>query len=225
MKCNCNELIPKCIDIVPIFSCLSVKEKQEIIAIAGHKVYEKNDVIYSPGDYDEKLYIVHSGKIKISRFTSEGKEQVIRLLGPGEFLGELALFSTIPISDYAVAIEKTSICLIGGNVLKQHIKNHPEIGFKILEELSKRLEIIEEMVEGINLHSVEWRLAQMLLKRKDKHNVVYLNTTKGNFASQIGMSQETLSRKLSLFQEKRWIKQIAPKKIAILNVEALENIL
>lgn len=225
MKCNCHELVPECVDIVPIFNTLTKTEKQEILNLAIHKAYEKNDLVYSAGEIDEKLYIVHVGKIKISRVSVDGKEQVIRILGPGEFMGELSLFSSNPMSDYAVAIEKTSICIIEGHNLKRYIEKHPEIAFKIIEELSKRLEIVEELVEGINLHSVEWRLAQVLLKRADKYNVVHLNTTKGYFASQMGMSQETLSRKLSLFQEKKWIKLVTPKKIAILNKRALEEIL
>jgi CRP/FNR family transcriptional regulator len=59
---------------------------------------------------------------------------------------------------------------------------------------------------------------------KDKYNVVYLNTTKGNFASHLGMSSETLSRKLALFEEKKYIKMVSSKKIAILNIKALEDI-
>jgi CRP/FNR family transcriptional regulator len=72
---------------------------------------------------------------------------------------------------------------------------------------------------------VEWRLARVLLSRADKNNVVVLNTTKGNFASQIGMSRETLSRKFALFREKRWIKFITPRKILITDRKALEEIL
>ena len=85
--------------------------------------------------------------------------------------------------------------------------------------------VLEELIEGINLHSVEWRLARVLLSRADKNNVVVLNTTKGNFASQIGMSRETLSRKFALFREKRWIKFITPRKILITDRKALEEIL
>lgn len=196
----------------------------EIAKIAIHKTYSKGNIIYSAGNQIQNLYVIHAGKIKISRLTSDGKEQVIRILGPGEFMGELSLFTQSSMTDYAEALEKVSICMIDGNELKKHMMKHPEISFKIIEEISKRLEIVESLVEGINLHSVEWRLAQFLLKRSN-NNIVLLNTTKGNFASQLGMSQETLSRKLTLFQEKKWIKLVNSKKIAIINPQALEEIL
>lgn len=214
-----------CVDLVPIFAFLSAEEKQEIRALAAHRFYEKGGIVYSPGEAGKRLYIVHEGKIKISRYTDDGREQVIRVAGPGEFVGELSLFGSAPPADYAVAVEESSLCVIDGEHLKKLIEKHPAVGMKIIEELSKRLSVLEELIEGINLHSVEWRLARVLLSRADKNNVVVLNTTKGNFASQIGMSRETLSRKFALFREKRWIKFITPRKILITDRKALEEIL
>lgn len=222
MKCECNQR--SCIDNVSIFNGLSPEEKDEIYAISHHKTYNRGEVVYSAGEKKDQLYIVHTGKIKISRISQDGKEQVIRILNSGEFMGELSIFTQRPVMEYAEALEKTNICIINGKELKNHMIKHPEIAFKIIEELSTRLEIAEELIEGINLHSVEWRLAQVLLKRANKNGVVLLNTTKGNLASQLGMSQETLSRKLTLFQDNNWIKQISPRKMLILNRQALEQL-
>ena len=47
-------------------------------------------MVYKAGDKGEKLYVIHTGKVKVSRFTESGKEQVLRVLGPGEFIGELS---------------------------------------------------------------------------------------------------------------------------------------
>ncbi len=71
------------------------------------------------GDKGEKLYVIHSGKVKISRFTSSGKEQVIRILGPGEFMGELSLFSSATMTDNGEALEDTTMCIIGGSDFKK----------------------------------------------------------------------------------------------------------
>lgn len=225
MKCNCHDEKDLCVDIVPIFNGLTLEEKLEVSSIAIHKNYKRGEFVYQAGDKEDFLYIVHKGKIKVSRISEDGKEQIIRIVGAGEFIGELSLFSNSRLTDYAEALEESSICLLDSRIVKEYIRKHPTVGLKIMEELSKRLEVMEELIEGINLRSVEWRLARYLLKMKDEHNVIILNTTKGNFASQLGMSQETLSRKLSLFQEKKYIKMITSKKIAILNVKALESII
>ena len=223
-KCSCYEGKDLCVDIVPIFNGLSLNEKIELSNKSIHRTYNKGDFVYTAGDYEESLFIVHQGKIKISRLSEEGKEQIIRIVNPGEFMGEFSIFSKRRLSDFAQALEVSSICILEARVIREYIKKEPTIGFKIMEELSKRLDTMEELVEGINLHSVEWRLAKYLLKMKDEHNVVILTSTKGDFASLLGMSGETLSRKLALFQEKRYIKMITSKKIAILDVVALEMI-
>jgi CRP/FNR family transcriptional regulator len=223
MKCEHNN-VSRCVDNVPIFSNMNEQELEEIIDISTHKVYNKGDMIYQAGDMSEKLYVVHEGQIKISRLSEDGKEQVIRVLGPGEFLGELALFSHMPMTDFAQALMPTTVCIINGNEIKNRINKYPNIALKIIEELSKRLERIENLVENINLHSVEWRLAQVLLNMADELNEVELNTSKGNFASQIGMSQETLSRKLTLFQDKKLIKQMGHRRIFILDKKGLQAI-
>lgn len=224
MECGCNKNVKTCLDSVPIFNTLDEKEKEEIFHLISHRNYKKGEIIYEAGNLRAYLFIVNSGKIKIYRLTETGKEQVIRILGPGEFLGELALFNNWPARDYAEALEVTSLCIISGRTLREHIQKNPEIAFKIIEELSKRLDFVENMLENVNHYSVDWRLAQALLKIADKYGVVELETTKANFASQIGMSQETLSRKLSLFESKNYIHQIGQRKIIITNIKALKAI-
>lgn len=223
-SCNCHDNKDLCVDIVPIFNSLSEEEKLNLVNNAIHKTYNKGEFIYHAGEQNEFLYIVHQGKIKVYRLSIDGKEQIIRIIGPGEFMGEYSIFSSENFVDFAQALEDSSICLLEAKVIKEYIGKDPRIGFKIMDELSKRLAMLEELIEGINLHSVEWRIAKYLLKMKDKYNVVYLNTTKGNFASHLGMSSETLSRKLALFEEKKYIKMVSSKKIAILNIKALEDI-
>ncbi len=225
MKCECGSKdAERCIDIVPIFNPLSDEERNEIIKLIQHKHYKKGDLIYSTGSENTKLYIINSGKIKISRLSESGKEQVIRILGPGEFLGELSLLTNLSVTDNAEVLENSAVCIIEGSIMRKHIAKYPVIGFKIMEELSRRLDFMENMIQNINLHSVEWRLARALLKIADKYGVVELNTTKANFASQIGMSQETLSRKLTLFESQKYIRQIGQRKIIITNQKALASI-
>jgi CRP/FNR family transcriptional regulator len=227
MSCseNCSHHSDKnCIEIVPIFSNLTFDEMMEVASITTSRTYEKGEFVYTQGDVGEKLYVIHKGRVKITRISSNGKEQVIRVVGPGEFMGELSLFSSLPMTDNGEVLEKTSLCIIEGKELKKIMIKYPTIAFKVMEELSQRLERAENLIEDINLHSVETRLAQGLIKMANKNNEVILNMTKGDFASQLGMSQETLSRKLSSFQEQGLIKQVGNRKIVLLDLEGLETI-
>lgn len=216
---------PGCIAIVPIFSGLTPDEMIEIALITRERTVDKGEIIYSAGDQVKRLYVLHTGRIKISRLSPSGKEQVIRVLGPGEFMGELSLFSPQPMTDNSEAMERTTMCLIEGSLLKDLMSKYPMIAFKIMEELSRRLEHAENLIEDINLHSVEYRLAQTLLKLANPQHVVLLKMTKGDFASQLGMSQETLSRKLTVFQDQDLITQIGQRKIILRDLEGLDSVI
>lgn len=225
LQCSCFDTNGgNCIEIVPIFSNLSKEEMLEIASITRDKVFEKGEMVYLAGDKAKKLYVIHTGKVKISRFTETGKEQVLRVLGPGEFLGELSLFSPEPMNDYGEVIEKSNMCIIDGEKLKDLMAKYPSIGFKVMEELSKRLDRAEKIIENINHYSVEKRLSHILLELADEKGVINLEMSKKDLASNIGMSQETLSRKLSAFQELEIIELIGHRKIIILNEDALEEI-
>lgn len=196
----------------------------EIARITTDKTYEKSDMIYMAGDMGEKLYVIHQGKVKISRLSDSGKEQVIRMLGPGEFMGELSLFSHNPLTDNAEALEKTTVCVINGGEIKTLMLKYPTIAFKVLEELSQRLEKAENLIENINLHGVERRLADTLLDMANSKGEINLKMSRKDLASHLGMSRETLSRKLSFFQEQGLIELIGHKRIVILDKETLMEI-
>lgn len=212
-----------CITIVPIFNTLTEKEMLEVAAITTAKTFNKGEIIYWAGDTTEILYVIHTGRVKISRLGLNGKEQVIRVLGPGEFMGELSLFNPVANTDNAEALETSSMCIIEGKKLKDLMKKYPAIAFKIIEEISARLEKAEKLIEDINLYTVEQRLAQALVSLSEDKKEINLKMTKGDFASQIGMSQETLSRRLTAFQEQGLIKLKGQRGIIVLDREALED--
>lgn len=224
MDCNCNERQEQnCIELVPIFNNLTRDEMIEIAMITKEKHMEKGDVIYNSGESHDSLYVIHKGRVKITRTSESGKEQVLRILGPGEFMGELTLFSKELTKNSAVAIENVIMCKIDGGDLKEIMGKFPTIALKILEELSRRLEKVENLVEDISLSSVERRIARSILDMGQKGKVE-LPMTKGDWASHLGMSQESLSRKLAQFQDRGLISQRGHRIIEILDPEKLSEI-
>lgn len=213
-----------CIKCVPIFSNLSHDEMLEVAHITKAQTFNKGDMVYMAGDKGGTLFVLHTGKVKITRLNASGKEQVIRVIGPGDFMGELSLFSSLPLPDNAQVLETSTMCIIEGSKLKELMAKYSSIAFKIMDELSRRLENTEYLIESINLNTVEQRIAQALLSLSDENNEVMLKMTKGDFASHLGMSQETLSRKLTTFQDEGLIELIGHRKIKIKNKMRLEKI-
>lgn len=214
-----------CIELVPIFSTLTSNEMMEIAKITVSNTYKKGEMVYLAGEKKKQLFVIHEGKVKITRLSSSGKEQIIRVLGPGNFMGELSLFSDAPMINNAEVLDDTTVCIIDGEKLKTLMIKYPAITFKILEELSTRLEKAETLIENLGINNVETRIAQVLLNLVNERGEVVLDTSKRDLASYIGMSQETLSRKLSYFQEKGWIKLMGHRRIILLSKENLRNLL
>jgi len=213
-----------CVEIVPIFATLTPEELDEVGAITFDRTYQKGEAVYRAGDRKGKLYLIHTGRVRVYRLSPDGKEQVTRMIGPGQFLGELSLFSTLSTTDYAAAAEETELCMIEGGRLKQLMGAHPSIALKVMEELSKRLEEAESLIEDINLRTVEQRLARFLLAESAGSREFSLRMSKGDVASRLGMSQETLSRKLAVFQEHGLIELRGQRGISLLDSAALEDI-
>lgn len=225
MDCKCTETNNlNCIKIVPIFSNLTDEEMMEIAAITKAKTYKKGEMVYSAGDEGGTLFVLHNGQVKITRLSTNGKEQVIRIVGAGDFLGELSMFSSIPHTDNAIASQTTTMCIIEGEKLKLLMAKYSSIAFKVVDELSRRLEKAENLIESINHNTVEQRIANALITLSEGKNEFTLKATKGDLASQLGMSQETLSRKLTAFQDSGLIALIGQRKIRIVDRQGLEEI-
>lgn len=216
---NCYE--KTCVETVPIFSNLNLEEIMEIAKVTSDREFKKGEIIFLSGEMSEKLYVIHQGKVKISRISDQGKEQIIRILGPGDFMGELSLFVRTPSNSSAEALETTTVCEIEGKKIKELMIKSPAIAVKILEELSRRLEQAENLVESIGTHDVEKRIANAILHMASERDEIMLSMSKKDFAAHMGMSQETLSRKLSAFQDAGWIKLQGQRKIIIIDRESL----
>ncbi|HWQ31197.1 MAG TPA: Crp/Fnr family transcriptional regulator [Negativicutes bacterium] len=190
--------------------------------ITTARTFTKGEIIYHSGDTEKKLYVIHTGRVKITKMSESGKEQIIRIVGPGDFLGELSLFVQAPLNNSAEALETTRVCVIDGTKLKEMITRNPGIAAKILQELSRRLLKAENLIESLGLQDVEQRVASMLLDMSEGKAELQLQISKKDLAAHIGISQETLSRKLSQLEEQGLIEQTGQRKIRILDRDSLK---
>lgn len=220
--CNHNEPL-NCVETVDIFKHLNDEELEAIYMIAKTKNYKKGETIYRSGDHGDALYVIYKGKIRISRLNINGKEQVLRVVGPGDFLGELSLFSDVEHTDNADVIEEATVCTIASNDLKEIVTKNASIALKMLDVMSRRLDKAENTIESINLSNVTQRVSSALLELLGDKDRIELPMNKGDLASQIGTSQESLSRKLSAFQNEGIITMEGQRTIILNDRDALIN--
>ena len=110
----------------------------EIMSVTHPATYKKGELLYRPGDASDTLYILHSGLIRIYRLAESGKEQLVRFLYPGDFTGELALFSESKHEAYAEAVKETQVCRMKRSDLQHFLLKYPAISLKLLQEFSNR---------------------------------------------------------------------------------------
>lgn len=226
MACNHPNVSQLCVAKVPFFNHLEIDEMVKIAEISKHHTYVKGDIIYQAWDPLEYLYIVHIGRVKIYQLFESGKEQVLRILEPGEFFGELALFTEKTLETYAEALEKTNICMIHRDKMQQLMKEYPTIALKILEQFSQRLDAADKLIGELSVKDVEARIASYLLELMDKQQStnIILPVTKRDLASYLGTTQETISRRMTKFQKQGIIKQEGHRKVSIYDVDILQAI-
>jgi len=219
-----------CAKKVPIFSDLESNQLEMITDAIVRKRYKKGDVVFLQGSVLEGLYIINSGKIKIFKYTKEGKEQILYILSDGDFFGELSLLKAEEVSYNAEAMEDVNICMIQKKDFDKTLALNPEISVKILGVIGGRLSKLETLVQSLGTKDIEARIAQMLLELADEFGVHKKNSieikiplTREDMANFIGVTRETISRKLSHLQDEGVIKLIGNKKIAILNIESLKK--
>lgn len=213
---------PNCVAIVPIFNHLDQPQMEEVMDHVHAVTFNRGETIYRAGDKAKSLYITHAGKIKIYRLSDEGKEQIVRILQPGDFTGELAIFKDTVHEAYAEALAHTKVCIISRSIIQKLIIDYPSISLKILEEFAHRLEQSEMQATRFATESVDARLALFLVENMEtKSNRIDLPMNYKEVASYIGTTPETVSRVLKDFEDKDYIKKKNQKQIDILNADAL----
>ncbi|WP_216629080.1 Crp/Fnr family transcriptional regulator [Cytobacillus massiliigabonensis] len=215
-----------CISAVPIFNHLKQDEMKEIVKTTHMKKFSRGEIIYEAGENSDYMYILHRGRVKIYYLSETGKEQLIRIMEPGDFMGELSLFSKSTFDHYAGTMENTEICIMRQQDLQAFLLKWPSISLKLLDEFSKRLLNVEKLVSDLTSKDVEKRTASYLVNQAEKEGSLSftLPLSKKELASYLGTTPESISRKLAEFQEQGFLILSGQKNIKLLELDQLRNI-
>lgn len=214
-----NECV--CASLVPIFNHLSHDDLIKISSITIHKKYTKQETIAFP-QQTGKLLIIAKGKAKVYQLSDSGKEQLLRVLEIGDFVGEEALFGVLNEHTFVEALSDVEVCMIQQHDFMKLLETYPTISFALLKEYNRRLKETQYLATRISLESVSVRLAHYLLDvaKAQGTNIITLPLSMKELAHFLGTTPETISRRMKDFEKRQLIKR-AGKEVHILNKEEL----
>lgn len=227
--CSCENCHNKmCSKRVPIFSAFNEEELGRVSGLIIRRQYKKGELIILEGARPESLIIINSGRVKAYRNTIEGREHILYIFSEGDFFGEKNLLLDHEATYNAEALEDTGICTINKKAFQELMREYPELSFKVMEELCSRLARLENTIESMGTKNVELRVNSVLVEFSEKYGsqhprgiLVELPMSREGIANYIGLTRETVSRKMSLLQEEGIIEMVGNKKVIILDMERL----
>lgn len=230
-SCGCEKCHNRlCAQRVPVFSSLNHEEILKVSSLIIRKRYSRGELIIMEGDTLDSLIFISSGNAKAFRDTQEGKEQILYVFSEGDFFGEKNLLRNQQATYNVEALEETHVCTIRKNAFNQLLREYPDIGLKIMEELCRRLEQLEDTIENMGTRNVETRVNAVLLefakrygKDTPKGFMIDLPLSREGIANYIGVARETVSRKMTFLQDEGIIEMVGNKKVIIHNIAALER--
>jgi CRP-like cAMP-binding protein len=219
-----------CIDRVPIFSTLSPTSVNKVHSIAHHRHYEVGETVFTTGDAIDYLMVLISGSLRLSRTNKNGREQIIRELGPGEFYGELALFTELHAEGDLYAIAVTDVCMMERKAMEEVLRDSPQVSWSLLGAMANRLAEAERLIANISLLDVTERLVTELLRLAETGEIVSsgvrftLPITWAQLATKLGTTPESLSRRLKQLTQDGLVKTEG-RNVHLTNLQQLQDIL
>lgn len=211
---------------VPVFQGLPENQIQALARIAEPITYQQGDNIFIEGDPAEGFFLILSGQVKVYKVSLDGKEQVLHFVGPDEIFAEVPVFSGGAYPAIADALRETRILFFPRRAILKLLADDPNLAMNLLADLSQRLRQLTMLVESLSLKKSPARLAAYLLHLSTElrqADEVELDVAKGQLATLLGTTPETLSRTLKKLTESGII-EVQGRTIRLLDKEELERV-
>lgn len=194
-----------------LFAELPAADISAVAAFATSKNFAKGEYLFHEGARSEGFYIVQTGSINLHRVSALGKEHTIHLFRPVESFAEWTLVTETGYLAHARAAEATTVLFVPKSKFVELLGHRSEITLRVLQSISRYLEMFIGLLDDMVLKDVEARIAGWLLKRcpqplSNAPAVIRLNRTKRVLAAEMGTTSETLSRALAKFRDQKHLR-------------------
>lgn len=214
--------------IVREFSSLKALTKEELVKMAHcktSKIVRKGEVIFTEGENINGVFCVKDGVCKMTKLSSNGRDQIVHLVKKGELLGQRSMISDQPANLSAVALEDMQVCFIPKNEILGFFNDNSRFSMNVMRTICGDLKEADDIMVNMAQKTVKERLAHTLLYLEDNFGVnpdksLKLQLSREEIASMIGTATESCIRLLSEFS-KLGLIELTGKKITIADKQKL----
>jgi CRP/FNR family transcriptional regulator, cyclic AMP receptor protein len=214
-----------------LFCNLSAPAVQRLSAITSAAAYPKGATLFVEGQSPRGVFIICSGRVKLSTSSADGRTLILRISEPGEVLGLPATVTGMPYELTADVIEPAQANFVSRQDFLLFLREHGEAALRVAQQLGETYHAAIAEMRTIGLsHSAGEKLARFLLDLAADHEAIKgdikltLTLTHEEIAQMIGASRETVTRLFSDFKKKQLL-QIKGSTLIIKNKAGLESVL
>jgi len=209
-----------------LFEGLEESHLRELVSRGRLRSLEGDQTVFLEGDRAQGLYVVISGRVKVFKLSAKGREQTLKIMGPGDPVGEVAVLSGESYPASAETLEPSEVLYIPRQAFLDLVSREPEVAMRLLAALSARLRSFASLIEDLSLRDVSERLATYLLSLAivgESGDEVDLGVSKAQLSATVGTVPETLSRAFQQLSRAGAV-ETRGRKVHIIDRELLERV-
>lgn len=182
---------------LPLFRGVADHSLASLAQGAVWREYAPGEVVFLEDEESPGLYYLAYGWLKAVKSSVEGREQVLRFLGPGETFNEIGAFANRPNPATAITLEAAGVWLLRRTAIMQLLRQQPDLAQNLIENLADNMIYLVNLVADLSLRSVTGRLARLLLDEASS-NVLQrpLWHTQAELAARLGTVPDVIQRAL-----------------------------
>ena len=190
---------------VPLFSLLTNEQAAAIADSVVKRRFRRGEIIVEHGKKSNALFILLTGRARVLTSDSRGREVILAVLHPGNYVGEMSLIDNEPHSATVRAEIQTDMLVLGRMEFSKCLPDTSELAYGILRGLVSRLRAADRQIESLALLDVYGRVARTLLDMAEDVNGVQLirnKVSRQDMAKVVGASREMVSRVMKDLEER-----------------------
>jgi CRP-like cAMP-binding protein len=204
----------------PLFAALDRNDLETLAAFASERPMRKDETLFRRGDPGSFMIAVLQGEVRIVIPSATGKDRIIRVMGAGEVLGEIALLDGAPRTADAIAVTNGRLLVLERRDVLPRLRQSPDLCIRVVELLCRRLRATSRQVEDLVFHDVATRLAAQLLELTANHPRHLVDITQKELGAMVNATRESVNKTLRGWEE-QGIVALSPGRVTVKDPQRL----